>query len=81
MKMAEFEKVITKRNYAKISDILSSNVKNNDKVKVLAIVSDVKLKTTKNKDSMAFVEIEDMSGHVEIVVFSFGFLEICILLS
>lgn len=68
--MAEFEKVITKRNYAKISDILSSNVKNNDKVKVLAIVSDVKLKTTKNKDSMAFVEIEDKSGHVEIVVFS-----------
>ena len=45
-------------------------MKNNDKVKVLAIVSDVKLKTTKNKDSMAFVEIEDKSGHVEIVVFS-----------
>lgn len=68
--MAEFQKVIEKRNYVKISDILSSNVKNNDKIKVLAIVSDVKLKTTKSNDSMAFVEIEDMSGHVEIVVFS-----------
>lgn len=68
--MAEFQKVIEKRNYVKISDILSSNVKNNDKIKVLAIVSDVKLKTTKSHDSMAFVEIEDMSGHVEIVVFS-----------
>ena len=64
------EKVIAKRNYAKISDILSSNVKNNDKIKILAIVSELKLKTTKNNDSMAFVEIEDMSGHVEIIVFS-----------
>lgn len=38
-------------------------------VRLFAIITAVKLKSTKNNDMMAFVTVEDMSGSMELIVF------------
>lgn len=38
-------------------------------VRLLAIITAVKLKSTKNNEMMAFVTVEDMSGSMEVIVF------------
>lgn len=43
--------------------------KDGDRVKIMGIISSVKRKVTKSDTTMAFVEIEDMSGLIEVVVF------------
>lgn len=73
--LSEFSSIIDSYNYAKIGDILSiskeehSKYKDGDRIKILAIVSDVKLKTSKNNNTFAFVNIEDMYGTMEMMVF------------
>lgn len=73
--LSEFSEIIDSYNYAKIGDILSiskeeySKYKDGDRIKILAIVSDVKLKTSKNNNTFAFVNIEDMYGTMEMMVF------------
>ena len=71
--MSKYNELIKERNYSRISDIFSHNVKNNDSVKILAIISSVKIKSTKTNSMMAFVDIEDTSGHVEVIVFPKAF--------
>ena len=44
-------------------------VKDQQKVTVGGIVTDVRMKTTKNQRMMAFLKLEDMVGTVEIIVF------------
>lgn len=74
--LKKFSKLITSGNYAKIGDILSISKEENpkykdcDRVKILAIISDVKLKTSKNNNTFAYVNIEDMYGAMEMMVFS-----------
>ena len=73
--MAEFAELIKTQNYAKIGDIVNLSKEENpkyrdgDRVKILAIVSDVKLKTSKNNNTFAYVMIEDMLGTMEMMVF------------
>lgn len=43
--------------------------KDGQKVRLLAIITSVKMKSTKNNDMMAFVTVEDMSGSIELIVF------------
>lgn len=52
-----------------------SQYKDGDKVKIMGIISSVKKKVTKNDTTMAFVEVEDLSGSVEMVVFPKTLLE------
>ena len=47
--------------------------KDGDKIRILAIISEVKLKTTKNNKTFAFVNIEDMYGTMEMMVFGSTF--------
>lgn len=74
--LKEFSKLIMSGNYAKIVDIISipkeenPKYKDGDRVKILAIISDVKLKTSKNNNTFAYVNIEDMYGAMEMMVFS-----------
>lgn len=70
--MAEYNDIAKKAGCTKISEILNleSNLEDGQRVKVLAIVTKVKLKTTKNNTTMAFVEIEDTSASTEMVAFS-----------
>lgn len=73
--MAEFIGSKLEQSSDRIADILESG---NDKfaryrdgasVRLLAIISSVKTKITKNNTSMAFVTVEDMSGSIEMLVF------------
>jgi DNA polymerase-3 subunit alpha len=45
------------------------NIKDNMKVTIGGIITDIKKKTTKNNTIMAFCTIEDMYGHAELLVF------------
>lgn len=73
--MAEFAKLIRTQKYTKIGDILAlakgeaPKYCDGDKVKILAIISDVKLKTSRNNNTFAYVTIEDMFGTMEMMVF------------
>ena len=73
--LAEYSELIKNQNYAKIGDIISiskgeeAKYKDGDKIKILAIISDVKLKTSKNNNAFAYVNIEDMYGSMEMMVF------------
>lgn len=43
--------------------------KDGQRVRLIAIITAVKIKSTKNNDMMAFVTVEDMTGSVELIVF------------
>ncbi len=59
----------------KIGEILAEakedilNKKDGEPVNLLTVVTQVKTKNTKNNDTMAFAEIEDMSGRMELLIF------------
>ncbi len=73
--LSEFAGVIKSQHYAKISDIVNCaredvpKYKDGDRIKILAIISEVKLKTSKNNNTFAYVSIEDMYGAMEMMVF------------
>ena len=61
---------------AKIIDLLEADVndkssfyKSGQRVKILTILSTVKKKVTKNNTTMAFLQAEDVTGSIEVVVF------------
>lgn len=47
----------------------SREYKDGQRVRLIAIITAVKIKSTKNNDMMAFVTVEDMTGSLELVVF------------
>jgi len=49
--------------------------KDGDKVKIMGIITSVKKKITKSDTTMAFVNVEDLSGNIEMVVFPKTLLE------
>ena len=64
--------IAEKLHCARISDIVdeeASVYKDNDRVLVLGLISSVKKKITKNDSTMAFVNVEDTFGSVEVIVF------------
>ena len=70
--LSEYDSVINTLHADRINDILdteSSVYTDDKKVDVFAIVSSTKLKTTKNGQQMAFVQIEDKYGSMEMIVF------------
>lgn len=75
--MNDYIKYFEPNKFTFISEVVddmtdhSTNVyKDGDTVKFLAVISSVRLKTTKSNSQMANVVIEDMSGSIEIFVFS-----------
>ena len=70
--MSEYDDVVRVLKSDRISDIVGdeySSYADGAKVDVLAIISTVKLKTTKTNQRMAFVDIEDKYGSAELIVF------------
>ncbi len=73
--MSEYAEVCERLKMAKISDILQadnskfSKYKDDSTVTLIAIVSSVRTKSTRNNSTMAFVLIEDMNASIEMVVF------------
>ena len=73
--MSEYTEICEKLKMAKISDILQgdnsefSKYKDGSVVTLIAIVSSVKIKSTRNNSTMAFVLIEDINASIEMVVF------------
>ncbi len=73
--LSEFAELIKSQHYAKISDIVNCTreevpkYKDGDRIKILAIISEVKLKTSKNNNTFAYVSIEDVYGTMEMMVF------------
>ncbi|MCM1363562.1 MAG: DNA polymerase III subunit alpha [Faecalibacterium sp.] len=73
--MKEYEYVAEAVKADKISDILLlkenfGSYKDNDRVKIFGMISRIERKTTKSNSMMCFVDIEDMSGTIECIVFS-----------
>ncbi len=70
--MAKFTHIAERLKCAKISDIVSeenATYKDNDRVLVLGLIGSAKKKITKNDSTMAFLNLEDTSGSVEVIVF------------
>ena len=55
--------------YAAFGDDGSGNLKERDRVTVMGIIASKKIKITKNETKMAFIQLEDMTGSIEIIVF------------
>ena len=73
--MKEFEYVSEAINADRISDIISSDgndgrFRDGNNVKILGMISSVERKVTKNGSTMCFIEVEDLTGVIECIVFS-----------
>ena len=72
--MSEYTEMAAKLLCAKISDLNSSDsdnavYKDGERVKTMGIITHVKKKVTKSDTTMAFVDLEDVTGLIEVVVF------------
>lgn len=74
--MAAYKKAYEKGIAARIDLIQQSATgesdfyKDDQKVDIVAVISSVKKKTTKNNSQMAFITVEDMYGVIEVLVFA-----------
>lgn len=68
--MADYLPISQKLHCARIDDILSGEVyKDNERVVILGLVAAAKKKLTKSDTTMAFLNFEDNSGSIEVIVF------------
>ena len=70
--MARYQTISERLKCASISDIINADIskyKDNDRVLLLGLLSSVKKKITKNDSTMAFLNLEDTSGNIEVIVF------------
>lgn len=85
--MTAYKSYARKIRAANVIDLLESDVndpqsmyKTGQRVKILTILSTVKKKVTKNNTTMAFLQAEDVTGSIEVVVFPKKMLQIAELL-
>ncbi|MBE6782866.1 MAG: DNA polymerase III subunit alpha [Ruminococcaceae bacterium] len=62
-------------------DMSMSRYRDNSRVSILAIVTSVKKKVTKNNDTMAFITVEDTQASIEVIVFAKNYLDYANLIS
>ena len=79
--LMEYESSLRLQTDTKISDIVinealeeglmeeSRKVKDEDRVVIGGIITEVSRKITRNNDKMAFIKVEDMTGTMEVVIF------------
>lgn len=70
--MAKYSHIAERLKCARISDIVSEEIvtyKDNDRVLLLGLIGSAKKKITKNDSTMAFLNLEDTTGSVEVIVF------------
>ena len=79
--MTQFTEISEKLRCAKIGELLEagseqgSKYKDGERVKTMGIITHVKKKVTKSDTTMAFLDVEDITGSVETVVFPKTLLE------
>ena len=72
--MSEYTSAAKQLKCAKISDLINSDSENalykdGQRIKTIGIITHVKKKVTKSDTTMAFLDVEDISGSIEVVVF------------
>ncbi|MBR0348867.1 MAG: DNA polymerase III subunit alpha [Clostridia bacterium] len=72
--MSEYTDVAAKLHCAKVSELNTSDsdnatYKDGERVKAMGIITHVKKKVTKSDTTMAFVDLEDITGSIEVIVF------------
>lgn len=72
--MKEYAELISKLRCDKISEIINadeydSKYSDSASVKIMGMVNGITRKHTKNGETMAFVNVEDVSGSIEVIVF------------
>ncbi len=70
--MKKYLNISEKLRCAQIKDILdseSNKYKDNDRVVILGLIGSVKKKITKNDTTMAYLNFEDTTGGIEVIVF------------
>ncbi|HBL40959.1 MAG TPA: hypothetical protein DDY98_05050 [Ruminococcaceae bacterium] len=68
--MAQYAELAEKTGCTKLFDLSDGNsYSDNDKVKILGIITSVKKKMTKKNEEMAFLTVEDMTGSTEVLLF------------
>lgn len=79
--MSQFVEISEKLHCAKIGELLEagseqgSRYKDGERVKTMGIITHVKKKVTRSDTTMAFLDVEDITGSVETVVFPKTLLE------
>ena len=71
--LSEYSEFIKENSYATFSDILNEKYNDGDIIEIIAIINSVRLKSTKNNQTMAFVYAEDLGNIFEILVFPASF--------
>ncbi len=72
--MAQYAEAAKKLRCAQLSDIAEagkegSRYSDNDLVKIACIITEIRLKTTKSNQTMAFATVEDLGGSCEMIIF------------
>ena len=70
--LSEYDKVCEALKVDFIADIqdeTEKRYKDGEKVNIICMIDKIKIKTTKNNDTMAFVMVEDRSSSIEMLVF------------
>lgn len=67
--MSNYEKYVRYIKSAKINNIQNEEYNDGDRLTLVALISSVKVKTTKNNSQLANVVLEDMTGTIDMVVF------------
>ncbi len=72
--MSEYTDMAAKLRCAKVSELNDSDsdtstYKDGERVKAMGIITHVKKKVTKSDTTMAFVDLEDITGAIEVIVF------------
>ena len=72
--MSEYTDMAMKLHCARVSDLNMSDsdnatYKDGERIKAMGIITQVKKKVTKSDTTMAFVDLEDITGSIEVIVF------------
>lgn len=72
--MAQYADIVKELKCVSLSDIASagkedSRYGDNDLVKIACVITEIRLKTTKSNQTMAFATIEDLTGSCEMIIF------------
>ncbi len=67
--LAEYDQIAQRIEAATIQSLATEKTSDGEMVQVLGIVAGKKLKTTRSNDMMAFLQLEDKTGSIEVIVF------------
>ncbi len=71
--LSGFDAFYDNKGYTRLKDLYADNLQTDRKYKFFGVLDNCKTKTTKNKKSMAFATIEDVTGSAELIIFPAAF--------